>query len=44
VVPCHNEGSQVRETLAYAANQDYPDFEIIAIDDGSADDTGRHPG
>jgi poly-beta-1,6-N-acetyl-D-glucosamine synthase len=41
VVPCHNEGSQVRETLEYAANQDYPDFEIIAIDDGSADDTGR---
>jgi biofilm PGA synthesis N-glycosyltransferase PgaC len=41
VVPCHNEGSQVRDTLEYAANQDYPDFEIIAVDDGSSDDTGR---
>jgi poly-beta-1,6-N-acetyl-D-glucosamine synthase len=40
VVPCHNEGPQVRETLEYAAKQDYPDFEIIAIDDGSSDDTG----
>src|ERR1700733_5580057 len=41
VVPCHNEGAQVRETIAYAADQDYPDYEIIAIDDGSSDDTGR---
>jgi biofilm PGA synthesis N-glycosyltransferase PgaC len=40
VVPCHNEGAQARETLEYAAKQDYPDFEIIAIDDGSSDDTG----
>jgi poly-beta-1,6-N-acetyl-D-glucosamine synthase len=40
VIPCHNEGAQARETLEYAAKQDYPDFEIIAIDDGSSDDTG----
>ncbi len=41
VVPCHNEGDIIRETLQHAAQQDYPDFEIIAIDDGSSDDTGR---
>lgn len=41
VVPCHNEGEHVRNTLEYAANQEYPDFEIIAINDGSTDDTGR---
>jgi biofilm PGA synthesis N-glycosyltransferase PgaC len=41
VIPCHNEGEHVRNTLEYAANQDYPDFEIIAINDGSTDDTGR---
>jgi len=41
VVPCHNEGDLIRETLQHAAQQDYPDFEIIAIDDGSRDDTGR---
>jgi cellulose synthase/poly-beta-1,6-N-acetylglucosamine synthase-like glycosyltransferase len=40
VVPCYNEGENVRETLEYLANQDYPDFEIIAINDGSRDDTG----
>lgn len=41
VVPCHNEGSNVRETIAYLAAQDYPDFEIIAVNDGSQDDTGH---
>jgi poly-beta-1,6-N-acetyl-D-glucosamine synthase len=40
VVPCHNEGDNVRETVAYLAEQDYPDFEIIAINDGSRDNTG----
>jgi len=37
VVPCHNEGDNARDTLAYLADQDYPDFEIIAINDGSRD-------
>jgi biofilm PGA synthesis N-glycosyltransferase PgaC len=40
VVPCYNEGEQVRETIAHLAAQQYPDFEIIAINDGSTDDTG----
>jgi len=40
VVPCHNEGDNARDTLAYLAEQDYPDFEIIAINDGSRDNTG----
>lgn len=41
IVPCHNEGSHVRETIAYLAAQDYPDVEIIAVNDGSRDDTGE---
>jgi poly-beta-1,6-N-acetyl-D-glucosamine synthase len=41
VVPCHNEGEQVRETIAYLAEQEYPNFEIIAVNDGSTDDTGQ---
>jgi biofilm PGA synthesis N-glycosyltransferase PgaC len=41
VVPCHNEGDNVRDTLEYLAGQDYPDFEIIAINDGSCDNTGQ---
>lgn len=41
IVPCHNEGEQVRETIAYLAEQTWPDFEIIAVNDGSTDDTGE---
>ncbi|WP_266157316.1 poly-beta-1,6-N-acetyl-D-glucosamine synthase [Dyella silvatica] len=40
IVPCHNEGAQVRETIMYLNGQRYPDFEIIAVNDGSTDDTG----
>jgi len=41
LVPCHNEGENVEETIEYLAKQQYPEFEIIAIDDGSQDDTGE---
>jgi poly-beta-1,6-N-acetyl-D-glucosamine synthase len=41
IVPCHNEGDNVRDTIEYLAAQDYPDFEIIAVNDGSRDDTGK---
>ncbi|MBK8162991.1 MAG: poly-beta-1,6 N-acetyl-D-glucosamine synthase [Gammaproteobacteria bacterium] len=41
LVPCHNEGENVEETIEYLANQQYPEFEIIAIDDGSKDNTGE---
>jgi poly-beta-1,6-N-acetyl-D-glucosamine synthase len=40
IVPCHNEGEQVRETISHLAEQTWPDFEIIAVNDGSTDDTG----
>lgn len=39
VIPCHNEGDNVRDTIAFAARQNYPDFEIIAVNDGSRDET-----
>lgn len=40
LIPCFNEGDNVRETIAWAHAQAYPDFEIIAINDGSTDQTG----
>lgn len=40
LVPCYNESENVVETIHSAARQNYPNFEIIAIDDGSRDDTG----
>ncbi len=39
VVPCHNEEENVRETILQLFKQKYPDFEVIAINDGSTDRT-----
>lgn len=39
LLPCFNESEQLQQTLAALARSDYPHFEIIAIDDGSSDDT-----
>ena len=51
LVPSYNEGENAEETIGHALALDYPEFEVIAIDDGSKDDTGavldrlaaRHP-
>src|SRR5579864_6300542 len=40
LVPCFNEGDNVGETIAGLAAQNYPNIEIIAINDGSKDETG----
>jgi poly-beta-1,6-N-acetyl-D-glucosamine synthase len=39
IVPCYNEMKHAEETLTVAAASDYPDFEIIAVNDGSSDET-----
>jgi biofilm PGA synthesis N-glycosyltransferase PgaC len=39
IVPCHNEGEDARETIEYLLLQKYPDYEIIAVNDGSTDNT-----
>ncbi|GAB1596078.1 poly-beta-1,6-N-acetyl-D-glucosamine synthase [Lysobacter claricitrinus] len=39
LVPCHNEARQLDETFAALKKIDYPDFEIVAINDGSTDAT-----
>lgn len=39
LVPCHNEAAHVEETILAALAQTYPRVEVIAIDDGSTDDT-----
>jgi biofilm PGA synthesis N-glycosyltransferase PgaC len=51
LIPCFNEGDNLAETLSAALQLDWPDWEVIAINDGSSDDTGaqldawalRHP-
>ncbi len=39
LVPCHNEEEHIEKTVQYLLNLDYPDYEIILIDDGSDDST-----
>lgn len=39
LIPCHNEGYDIQETIEYLLLQNYPDYEIIAINDGSTDNT-----
>lgn len=39
LIPCFNEGENAVETITYALNVAYPNFEVIAINDGSTDDT-----
>ncbi|WP_273776782.1 poly-beta-1,6-N-acetyl-D-glucosamine synthase [Acinetobacter sp. GSS19] len=39
LIPCFNEEDNAEETLLYALALDYPDFEVIAINDGSSDNT-----
>jgi biofilm PGA synthesis N-glycosyltransferase PgaC len=39
LIPCYNEGDNAEETLRHALALNYPDFEVIAINDGSRDNT-----
>jgi biofilm PGA synthesis N-glycosyltransferase PgaC len=39
LIPCYNEGENIRETVEVLLLQKYPNFEIIAVNDGSKDNT-----
>lgn len=39
LVPCFNYASYVGETLRSVLAQDYPNFELIVVDDGSSDES-----
>ena len=41
IIPCFNEEAQVRETIKFAMQTQYPDFEVIAVNDGSQDRTAE---
>ncbi len=41
LIPCYNEGDNAEETLSHALALDYPEFEVIAINDGSTDNTAE---
>ena len=39
IIPAYNEGERVLNAIRSALTQDYPDFEVIVVDDGSEDST-----
>ena len=39
VIPTYNRAGFVREAIASVLEQDYPDVELIVVDDGSCDDS-----
>ena len=41
LIPCFNEGDNAEETISHALSLDYPNFEVIAINDGSSDKTAE---
>jgi cellulose synthase/poly-beta-1,6-N-acetylglucosamine synthase-like glycosyltransferase len=40
IVPAKDEGGTIRECIQRVLNFDYPNFDVVAIDDRSEDDTG----
>lgn len=41
LLPCYNESATVEETIKKLSSLSYPDYEIIAVNDGSNDNTGN---
>jgi len=39
IIPCYNASAYIAETLSSIANQTYPQYEIIIVDDGSTDNS-----
>lgn len=41
LIPCYNHGRYLAEAIQSALDQDYPDLEVIVLDDGSTDETAQ---
>src|SRR5688572_6318319 len=39
IIPCYNRASMIGKTIRSLQQQDYNDYEILVIDDGSTDNT-----
>jgi len=43
VVPCHNEGRDIEDTVEYLLATTYPNFDILLVNDGSNDENTADP-
>lgn len=41
VVPCFNEGDNIKDVVDALSRLNYPDYEVICVNDGSTDNTGQ---
>ena len=41
IIPTYNRGWMLKEAIDSVLAQDFTDFELIVVDDGSTDDTGQ---
>ena len=41
IIPCYNEEANVLEVIGHLMVMNYPNYEVIAVNDGSKDNTGR---
>ena len=41
IIPTYNRANLITDTLDSVLSQDYPHFEVIIVDDGSTDETGK---
>ncbi|MFI3303729.1 MAG: glycosyltransferase family A protein [Rikenellaceae bacterium] len=39
LIPCYNSAKYIAETISCCINQDYPNIEVIVVDDGSVDNS-----